>query len=435
MEGMIRGGLSSPCEREWDDGPRTFFGDSTLRRVVITGYGIRSSIGNNRSEVLDSLKNGRSGIRRSEAMAEGGLRSHVWGDIQTDVTEEVSRRIRRYMGEAASFAYLAMTECIEHAGLSETEVSNERTGVVVGIGGSSIVDLVECVDVYRNKGHRRVLPYYVPRSMGSGIPANLATIFKIRGANYALSSACATSAHAIGHAAELIQMGKQDRVFAGGGEEVNLWQSVMFDAMGALSSKYNDAPATASRPYDSTRDGFVISGGSGIVCVEALEVAEARGATILAELTGYGFSSDGADMVAPSGEGAVRCMRMALEEAGNPTIDYINTHGTSTPAGDITELNAMREVFGADGLPPLSSTKSMTGHALGAAGSNEAIYCLLMMENNFIAPSINIESLDEGAEGAPVIQEPTDVELHHVLSNSFGFGGTNAALVFSRPAN
>ena len=403
------------------------------RRVVVTGLGIVSSIGNNKSEVVESLREGRSGIEYSEEYAELGFRSHVHGPIHIDLDAEIDRKLKRFMGDGAAFNYIAMRDAIADAGLEAQEVSNERAGLVVGSGGPSTANIVLAADILREKGVKRVGPYMVTRTMSSTNSACLATPFKIKGVNYSISSACSTSAHCIGHGMELIQMGKQDVVFAGGGEEVHWTMTVLFDAMGALSSKYNDAPETASRPYDATRDGFVISGGGGVVVLEELEHARARGAKIYAELVGYGATSDGYDMVQPSGEGAVRCMRQAMATVDTP-IDYINAHGTSTPVGDIRELDALREVFG-DKVPPVASTKSLTGHALGAAGVNEAIYSLLMMQEGFIAASANITELDPGAEGFPIVRERIDnAELNCVMSNSFGFGGTNATLIFQRYA-
>ncbi len=402
-----------------------------MRRVVVTGYGIVSSIGNNKAEVLESLKTGKSGIRFNPEYAEKGFRSHVYGPIDIDLAAEIDRKLLRFMGGGSAYNYIAMREAIQHAGLSEAEVSNERAGLITGTGGTSTMNVNETIELFKTKGAKRVGPYMVPRTMASTNSACLATAFKIRGVNYSISSACATSSHCIGNGMELIQLGKQDIVFAGGGEEVFWASTVMFDAMGALSSSYNDCPGRASRAYDANRDGFVISGGGGILVLEELEHAKARGATIYGELVGYGATSDGADMVAPSGEGAIRCMRMAMETCDTP-IDYINTHGTSTPAGDITELNSIREVFGTTG-PAISSTKSLTGHALGAAGCNEAVYSLLMLENDFICASANIETLDPGAEGMPVARETKfNAGLTTVMSNSFGFGGTNATLVFRK---
>ena len=403
-----------------------------MKRVVVTGLGIVSSIGNNRDEVVDSLRTGRSGIVHAPVYAEMGFRSHVHGPVNIDLDEAIDRKVKRFMGDGAAYNYLAMEQAIADSGLEESQISNVRTGLVMGSGGPSTSNLVDSADILRSKGVKKVGPYMVTRAMSSTNTACLATPFKIKGVNYSISSACATSAHCIGHAMELIQLGKQDIVFAGGGEELHWTMSVMFDAMGALSSKYNDTPATASRPYDETRDGFVISGGGGVLVIEELEHAKARGAKIYAELVGYGATSDGYDMVQPSGEGAVRCMQQALATV-HEKIDYINAHGTSTPVGDTRELEAMREVFGADGVPAVSSTKSLTGHALGAAGVNEAIYSILMMEENFLSASANINQLDPGAAGIPIVREYRDnVTLNTIMSNSFGFGGTNATLIFQR---
>jgi 3-oxoacyl-[acyl-carrier-protein] synthase I len=402
-----------------------------MRRVVVTGFGIVSSIGNNRAEVLDSLRAGRSGVRFSEEYRELGFRSHVYAPVEISLADLIDRKLKRFMSDSTGYNYVAMREAIEQAGLSEADIASPRTGVIAGSGGASTENVFWTGDTVRQKGARKVGPYMVTRCMSSAIPANLATAFKIKGVSYTISSACATSAHCIGNGAELIQLGKQDIVFAGGAEELHWGSSAMFDGMGALSSKYNDTPERASRTYDADRDGFVISGGGGIVVLEELEHARARGAEIICELVGYGATSDGADMVAPSGEGAVRCMRMALEGVDTP-VDYINTHGTSTPAGDIKELDAIREVFGA-AVPPIASTKSLAGHALGAAGVNEAIHAILMMQNGFIAASANIERLDPAAEGFDIVRERRDgVTLDTVMSNSFGFGGTNATLVFRR---
>ncbi|MDH5300357.1 MAG: beta-ketoacyl-ACP synthase I [Gammaproteobacteria bacterium] len=402
-----------------------------MRRVVVTGIGIVSSIGNNASEVADSLKNGKSGIEFSETYAEMGFRSHVHAPVKINVEELVDRKLLRFMGDAAAYAYIAMDQAVKDSGLGEDQVSNVRTGLIVGSGGGSTSNTVVCADTLREKGIRRVGPYMVTRTMGSTTSACLATPFKIKGVNYSISSACSTSAHCIGNAMELIQMGKQDVIFAGGGEELDWSMSAMFDGMGALSSKYNEAPATASRAYDANRDGFVIAGGGGMLVLEELEHAKARGAKIYAELVGYGATSDGYDMVQPSGEGAVRCMQQALATVDTP-VDYINAHGTSTPAGDMKELQAVREVFG-NKVPKISSTKSLSGHSLGAAGVHEAIYCLLMMAGDFIAASANITELDPEAAGVPVVRETiTNARLNTVLSNSFGFGGTNASLVFRR---
>ena len=401
-----------------------------MRRAVITGIGVVSSIGNNKEEVLESLKQGRSGIAFNQEFADYNLRSNVSGKIDIDVKEFVDRKAMRFMGDAAAYAYISMAQAIADAGLSEDQVSSERTGLLVGSGGGSSKWQVEAADILREKGVKRVGPYMVPRTMASTTSACLATPFKIKGVNYSLSSACATSAHCIGHAVEQIQLGKQDVIFAGGGEELHWTLAMEFDAMGALSTKYNETPEKASRTYDANRDGFVISAGGGIVVVEELEHALARGAHIYAEITGYGATSDGYDMVAPSGEGAVRCMKQAMQDLEGG-IDYLNTHGTSTPVGDVKELGAIQEVFGGNS-PMISATKAMTGHALGAAGVHEAIFSLLMLEHNFVAPSINIDELDEQAEGLNIVTERKDVELNTVMSNSFGFGGTNATLVMSK---
>ena len=401
-----------------------------MRRVVITGIGVVSSIGNNAAEVLDSLRKGRSGIRFSEEYRDLGFRSHVHGPIDIDIAALVDRRALRFMGEAAAYAHIAMQQAIADSGLGDEVVSNERTGLIVGTGGGSPANVVASADTLREKGVKRVGPYAVTKTMASTTTACLATPFHIKGVNYSISSACATSAHCIGNGTEMIQWGKQDVVFAGGGEELHWSLSGLFDAMGALSTKYNDSPERASRTYDRDRDGFVISGGGGMVVLEEYEHAKARGAKIYAEVTGYGLTSDGYDMVAPSGEGAARCMRMALQGIKGP-IDYLNTHGTSTPVGDAKELEAVRAVFG-DELPPIASTKSLTGHSLGAAGAHEAIYSLLMMEHGFIAASANIENLDPAFEGMPIVREARDAKLSTVMSNSFGFGGTNATLVLSR---
>ncbi len=403
-----------------------------MKRVVVTGLGIVSSIGNNSTEVIDSLKEGRSGLSFSQVYADLGFRSHVHGAINIDLDEAIDRKVKRFMGDGAAFNYIAMQQAIADSGLNDSEVSDFRTGLVMGSGGPSSSNIVEAADILREKGVKKVGPYMVPRTMSSTNTACLATPFKIKGVNYSISSACATSAHCIGHAMELIQMGKQDVVFAGGGEELHWTMSVLFDAMGALSSKYNDTPATASRAYDATRDGFVISGGGGVLVIEELEHAKARGAKIYAELVGYGATSDGYDMVQPSGEGAIRCMQQAMATVEGK-IDYINAHGTSTPVGDTKELGALRAVFGADNVPWVSSTKSLTGHALGAAGVNEAIYSLLMMQENFLSASANITELDSAAEGIPIVRERQDnITLNTIMSNSFGFGGTNATLVFQR---
>jgi len=401
------------------------------RRVVVTGLGIVSSIGNNKSEVTEALRAGQSGIEFCQEYADLVFRSHIHGPMRIDLAEGIDRKLKRFMGDGAAFNYLAMAEAIADSGLEDSDVSNFRTGLVMGSGGPSTSNIVQAADILREKGLKRVGPYMVTRTMSSTNSACLATPFKIKGVNYSISSACSTSAHCIGHGSELIQMGKQDIVFAGGGEEVHWTMTVLFDAMGALSSKYNDAPETASRPYDVTRDGFVISGGGGVLVLEELEHARARGAKIYAELVGYGATSDGFDMVQPSGEGAVRCMQQAMATVDAP-IDYINAHGTSTPVGDIRELEAVREVFG-EQIPAIASTKSLTGHALGAAGVNESIYSLLMQQENFIAASANISEPDPGAEGFPIVRERQDnVTLNTIMSNSFGFGGTNSTLIFQR---
>ncbi|GAA0665929.1 beta-ketoacyl-ACP synthase I [Rheinheimera tangshanensis] len=401
-----------------------------MKRAVITGLGIVSSIGNDKQQVLNSLKAGRSGIKASQEFADMGLRSQVWGQIDIDTAALIDRKALRFMGDAAAYAYISMQQAIEDAGLTPEQVSNFRTGLVVGSGGASSKTQIEAADTLREKGVKRVGPYAVPKTMSSTCSACLATPFEIKGVNYSISSACATSAHCIGHAVELIQLGKQDIIFAGGGEEVHWTLAMEFDAMGALSTKYNETPELASRTYDADRDGFVISGGGGILVVEELEHALARGAKIYAEIVGYGATSDGYDMVAPSGEGAVRCMEMAMKDVKGP-IDYVNTHGTSTPVGDVKELGAIQQVFGGKS-PAISATKAMTGHALGAAGVHEAIYSLLMMEHNFIAPSINISNLDEAAAGLNIVTKATEAKLTTVMSNSFGFGGTNATLVMQK---
>jgi 3-oxoacyl-[acyl-carrier-protein] synthase-1 len=407
-----------------------------MRRVVITGFGIVSSLGNNKAEVLASLKSGQSGITYQPEYAAMGLRSHVAGSIKNLKVEElIDRKLMRFMAKGHAYAWLAMQEAIADSKLPEEMVSNVRTGLIVGAGGASHESILEGIDTLREKGVRRVGPYMVTKAMASGVSACLATGAKIKGINYGISSACSTSAHCIGAGVEQIQLGKQEIIFAGGAEEEHWTLSFMFDAMGALSSKYNDTPEKASRTYDADRDGFVISGGGGIVVLEEYEHAKARGAKIYAEVVGYGATSDGYDMVAPSGEGAVRCMKLALEGVDGK-IDYINTHGTSTPVGDVKELEAIREVFGENGLkqnPAIASTKSLSGHALGAAGVNEAIYTLLMMENNFIAASANIETLDPAAEGLNIVRSAIEnVKIETALSNSFGFGGTNATLTLSR---
>ena len=402
-----------------------------MRRAVITGIGIVSCIGNNKAEVTDSLKNGISGITRNESYADIGMRSHVSGSVNIDTESLIDRKILRFMGDASAYSYISMLEAIEDAGLNEAQVSNSRSGLVAGSGGGSPEDQLSSTDIVRAKGVRRVGAYRVPRTMSSSVSACLATPFKIKGVNYSISSACATSAHCIGHAAELIQLDKQDIVFAGGGESEHWTLSHMFDAMGALSTKFNETPNKASRAFDSDRDGFVIAGGGGMLVVEELDHALKRGAKIYAEISGYGATSDGFDMVAPSGEGGVRAMKAAIG-AREEQIDYINTHGTSTPTGDVAELKAIKEVFG-NKMPTINSTKSLTGHSLGAAGAQEAIYSLIMMENNFIAASANIETLDEEAQGLPIALEcEHDKQLSNILSNSFGFGGTNASLLFTR---
>ena len=403
-----------------------------MRRAVITGFGVISSIGNNKEEVLASLKAGKSGIVATPEFIEANMRSHVAGTVKLNPAELIDRKIFRFMGDAAAYAYLSMKEAIEDSGLTEEQVSNDRTGLVIGAGTGSARNQVAACDAARGpRGVKAIGPYAVTKTMASSVSACLATPYKIRGVNYSLSSACATSAHCIGHAWELIQLGKQDVVFAGGAEELCWEGATQFDAMGALSTKYNDTPEKASRAYDANRDCFVISGGGAVVVVEELEHALARGAKIYAEIVGYGATSDGYDMVAPSGEGAERCMKQALATVDTP-IDYINVHGTSTPVGDVKELGAIRNVFG-DHQPAISSTKSMTGHSLGAAGAHEAIYSLIMLHNDFIAPSINIETLDPQAEGLNIVTETVEnAGLQTVMSNSFGFGGTNATLVFKR---
>ncbi|EHJ8028857.1 beta-ketoacyl-ACP synthase I [Escherichia coli] len=403
-----------------------------MKRAVITGLGIVSSIGNNQQEVLASLREGRSGITFSQELKDSGMRSHVWGNVKLDTTGLIDRKVVRFMSDASIYAFLSMEQAIADAGLSpEAYQNNPRVGLIAGSGGGSPRFQVFGADAMRGpRGLKAVGPYVVTKAMASGVSACLATPFKIHGVNYSISSACATSAHCIGNAVEQIQLGKQDIVFAGGGEELCWEMACEFDAMGALSTKYNDTPEKASRTYDAHRDGFVIAGGGGMVVVEELEHALARGAHIYAEIVGYGATSDGADMVAPSGEGAVRCMQMAMHGVDTP-IDYLNSHGTSTPVGDVKELAAIREVFG-DKSPAISATKAMTGHSLGAAGVQEAIYSLLMLEHGFIAPSINIEELDEQGAGLNIVTETTDRELTTVMSNSFGFGGTNATLVMRK---
>jgi 3-oxoacyl-[acyl-carrier-protein] synthase I len=404
-----------------------------VRRVVVTGIGIVSSIGNDKEEVAQSLKVGRSGIVLADEYKEMGFRSHVHGSLKINPEDRIDRKLLRFMGDGAAYNYIAMEEAIADAGLEPSEISNPMTGLIMGSGGPSTRNMMAAFDIAREKGPKRVGPYMVPRVMSSTNSANLSTTFKIKGHSYSISSACSTSSHCIGNAAEAIQIGKQDMMFAGGGEELHWTLSVLFDAMGALSSRYNDTPEKASRPYDTTRDGFVIAGGGGVVVLEELEHAKARGAKIYAELVGYGATSDGADMVAPSGEGAVRCMQIALKGLDRP-VDYVNTHGTSTPVGDMKELEAIAEVFRTQNRgPAISSTKSMTGHSQGAAGVHEAIYTLLMMRDRFIAPSINIEALEPEAENLRIVREPLmDQSIDLALSNSFGFGGTNAVLAFQR---
>ena len=401
-----------------------------MQRVVVTGMGLTSCLGRELDTVSTSLREGRSGIRYIPEYEELGLRSRVAGDPGLDLDALVDRKLRRFMGDAAAHAYVAAMDAVAHAGLEPALLRSPRAGAIAGSGGGSAQWQIETGELLKNKGVRRIGPYMVPRTMCSTVSAALATAFGIQGVSYSISAACATSAHCIGAAADMIRHGMQDIVLAGGGEELHWGMTSQFDAMGALSTLFNDTPETASRPYDADRDGFVIAGGGGMFVLESLEHAQARGATILAELVGYGVTSDGVDMVAPSGEGAVRCMRMALDGLDRP-IDYLNTHGTSTPVGDITELQAVREVFG-DAIPPLSSTKALSGHSLGAASVHEAIYCLLMMQGGFMAASNNIQTLDERAEGYPVLRETTPAQLRTVMSNSFGFGGTNACLVFSR---
>jgi len=402
-----------------------------MKRVVITGYGIVSCLGNDKETVTEALREGRSGIKFQEEYKEMGMRSHVAGSVDIDLDEHIDRKVKRFMGDAAAYAYISMQQAIEDSGLTDDMVSNVRTGIIMGSGGGSPSNQIVATDTLREKGIRRVGPYMVPRTMSSTVSACLATPFKIKGVNYSISSACATGTHCIGNGVEQIQMGKQDIIFAGGGEEEHWSLSMLFDGMGALSSKYNETPEKASRTYDADRDGFVIAGGGGVVVLEELEHAKARGAKIYAEVTGYGATSDGHDMVAPSGEGAIRCMQQALSTVDTP-IDYINTHGTSTPVGDVAESGAIKETFG-DNIPPFSSSKSLAGHSLGAAGVQEAIYCMIMMENNFIQASANVENLDEKVAGMPLVTErQDDVELNTVLTNNFGFGGTNACLVLSK---
>lgn len=402
-----------------------------MRRVVISGMGVVSCLGNSKEDVLDSLKQGRSGIRFNESFKEMGLRSQLCGSVDIDVNEHIDRKIRRFMGDAAAYAYIAMQQAIDDAGLESSDVSNPRSGLIAGSGGASTANVVNSADIAREKGVKRIGPYMVPRTMGSTVSACLATPFKIKGLNYSVTSACATSAHCIGIAMEQIQIGKQDLIFAGGGEEEHWSLAGLFDAMGALSTKYNDNPTMASRPYDLNRDGFVIAAGGGMLVVEALEHAKARGAKIYAEIVGYGATSDGHDMVAPSGDGAMRCMELARSTVDVP-IDYINTHGTSTPVGDTCELQAIRDVFG-DSIPKFGSSKSMCGHSLGATGAQEAIHCLLMLEHDFIAPSINVVDIDPAAADMPLVTKRIDnAGLRTAMSNSFGFGGTNATLVLQK---
>ena len=400
-----------------------------MRNVVITGVGIKSCIGNSYQEVLDSLKNGKSGISADETHKEMGFRSQVSGSIDLNFSELIDRKLYRFMGESAAYAYLAAQDAIEMAGISELDLSSDKTGIVAGSGGASTRVMVNTADITREKGPKRIGPYAVTKSMGSSISAILGTAFKLKGINYSISSACATSAHCIGHGADLIKSGQQDIVLAGGGEDLHWSSSSLFDAMGALSSNFNDNPSSASRAYDKNRDGFVISGGSGMVVLEEEEHAKKRNANILAKLTGYYATSDGYDMVAPSGEGALRCMKGAMQNHGSE-VDYINTHGTSTPVGDVAELKAIKELFKND-RPIISSTKSMTGHSLGATGVQEAIYAIMMLKGKFIAPSINIDELCDEAEGVNIATETIEKDINSVLSNSFGFGGTNASLVIS----
>ncbi len=402
-----------------------------MRRVVISGIGVVSCLGNSQAAVTESLKEGRSGISFNDKFQEMGLRSQVCGSVDIDIADHIDRKIRRFMGDAAAYSYIALQQAIADSGLDDKDVSNERTGLIAGSGGASSANIVVSADIVRAKGVRKIGPYMVPRTMGSTVSACLATPFRIKGINYSITSACATSAHCIGAAMEQIQFGKQDIVFAGGGEEEDWTLASLFDAMGALSSKYNENPATASRPYDQNRDGFVIAAGAGMVVVEELEHARARGAKIYAEITGYGATSDGHDMVAPSGEGAVRCMQLACSTVNEP-IDYVNTHGTSTPVGDTCELQAMREVFG-DKVPRFSSSKSLCGHSLGATGAQEAIHCLLMLQDDFIAPSINVVDRDAAIGDLPLVTSRIDdAGISTAMSNSFGFGGTNATLVLQR---
>lgn len=402
-----------------------------MRRVVVTGLGVVSCLGNSKAEVLDSLRAGRSGISFNDRFDEAGMRSKISGSVDIDLKELIDRKVKRFMGDAAAYAYIALQQAIDDAGLEDSDVSNPMTGLIAGSGGASSANIVASADTLRAKGVRRIGAFMVPRTMGSTVSACLATPFKIKGVNYSITSACATSAHCIGAGMEQIQLGKQDIIFAGGGEEEDWTLASLFDSMGALSTKYNETPETASRAYDQTRDGFVIAAGAGMVVLEELEHARARGAEIVAEIVGYGATSDGYDMVAPSGEGALRCMQLAKSTVTTP-IDYINTHGTSTPVGDTAEMGAMRELFG-DDVPRFSSSKSMCGHSLGATGAQEAIHCLLMLENNFIAPSINVVDPDPDVVGMPLVTERVDdAGIATAMSNSFGFGGTNATLIFNR---
>jgi len=402
-----------------------------MKRVVISGIGIVSCLGNDKDAVLDSLQQGRSGIKFKQEYADIGMRSHVAGSVDINTADFIDRKVKRFMGDAAAFAYISMQQAIDDAKLDESQVSNIRTGLIMGSGGASSANQVEAADILREKGIRRVGPYMVPRTMASTVSACLATPFHIKGVNYSISSACATSTHCIGNAYELIQMGKQDIIFAGGGEEEHWSLSMLFDAMGALSTKYNETPEKASRTYDADRDGFVIAGGGATVVVEELEHALKRGAPIYAEIVGYGATSDGVDMVAPSGEGAIRCMQMAMQDVDGK-LDYINSHGTSTPVGDSKELYAIKETFG-DDIPPISSSKSLAGHSLGASGAQEAIYTMLMMQNNFIQASANIDNIDEAATNMPIVTKRMDnVDMNLAMSNNFGFGGTNACLVMKK---
>lgn len=403
-----------------------------MRRVVVTGMGVVSPIGDDVAQVTQSLRDGKSGIVFCEEYAEMGFRSHVHGAPTVDFDEKIDRKLRRFMGDGAAYGYVAMQEAITDSGLSDADITHERTGLVMGSGGPSTSAQVQAADIAREKGPKRIGPYAVPKAMCSTVSANLSTAYHMRGLSYSISSACSTSAHCIGNGAELIQFGKQDVVFAGGAEELHWTLTVLFDAMGALSSRYNDTPERASRPFDVDRDGFVIAGGAGVVVLEELEHAKARGAKIYGEIVGYGATSDGVDMVAPSGEGARRCMQLATQGLGNVKVDYINAHGTSTPAGDMTEVRAIQEVFGAH-KPKISSTKSLTGHSQGATGAHEAIYSLIMLDNDFVAASANVDNLDPESGEADIVRERIDnANLNCVMSNSFGFGGTNATLAFKR---